>query len=79
MAVQRSKRMRRLNLVRSTIQEEETSSGVFLCASSCTYLRRQGATLVTPHMSLPINTTTNCDLFKTPTLYNDNTYIAANG
>ena len=34
---------------------------------------------MTPHMSLPISTTTNCDLFKTPTLYNDNTYIAANG
>ena len=34
---------------------------------------------MTPHMSLPISTTTNCELFKTLTLYNDNTCIAANG
>ena len=42
-------------------------------------LRRQGATLVTPRMSLPISTTTNCELFKTPILYDNNAYIAANG
>ena len=32
-------------------------------------LRRQGATLMTLRMSLPIGITTNCELFKTPTLY----------
>ena len=32
------------------------------------YLRRQGAILMTPCMSVPISTTTNCELFKTLTL-----------
>ena len=32
------------------------------------YLRRKGAMLMTPRMSVPISTTTNCELFKTLTL-----------
>ena len=32
------------------------------------YVRHQGAILMTPCMSVPISTTTNCELFKTLTL-----------
>ena len=38
------------------------------------YLRHQGTILVAQRMSLHISTITNCELFKTVTLYNDNTY-----
>ena len=70
--------MKPLNLVRYTVREEQLLQA-FSYALALVSEMPGRYTHDSASMSLPISTTTNCELFKTPALFDDNAYIAANG
>ena len=79
MAVHQGKRKRQLNLGQSTGQDKWLLEAIFLTCMHILYLKREGAILVTPHMSLPISTTTAGELLRSLTLHNDIKSITVSG
>ena len=70
--------MKQVNLVWSTVQDgQKTPWAIFYV--HILYLRRQAGVLVTPNISLPISTTTICELIKTLMFYDDIMCIAVKG